>query len=242
MKHYKKIAYTALTVVAVACQLNSAFAQSRMPEGNINVPMTTNDITFKVWRESAYSQLAGTPYLSNEWGKGILKFGNNSIINGVELKYDQIGDALLFKNSAGETMELSDPILEFKIEVPKKTGAELHLFRAGFKPVGKNDELTRYEVLSDGNVKFLKRTVKTVVEEKEYNSSTTLKKIVDNHYYYVVKPDQAPVQVSKSDIVDAIGDKKSELTAYIKSQKLNLKKESDILKVFEYYFTISKAS
>ncbi len=243
MKSRGKIASAIFGIIALVGYADLSHGQSRLPEGYIaNNSLNTMDITGKVWRQVGYSELSGSPYLSSEWGKGIVKLANNKVTNGIDLKYDQIADVLLYKNSKDEVMEIAEPVAEFKIAVKTKKGEEQHLFRTGFKPVGNNKESSFYEVLSDGNVKFLKKTIKFITEEKEYNSSTVVKKINDKIAYYIVKPDEAPILVSKSekDILGAINDKKSELTNYIGENKLNLKKDEDILKLLEYYFTITK--
>ncbi|WP_379085815.1 hypothetical protein [Pedobacter sp. UC225_65] len=243
MKPNRKITYTVLALTIMLCYANLSYGQLKpLVEGYIPSALNTMDITGKVWRQVGYSELSGSPYLSSEWGKGIVKLANNKVTNGIDLKYDQIADVLLYKNSKDEVMEIAEPVAEFKIAVKTKKGEEEHLFRTGFKPVGNNKESSFYEVLSDGNVKFLKKTIKFITEEKEYNSSTVVKKINDKIAYYIVKPDEAPILVSKTekDILGAINDKKIELTNYISENKLNLKKEEDILKLLEYYFTITK--
>lgn len=201
------------------------------------------DLKGEVMRTMNYTEITGSPYYMDAWTKGIIRFKDNRVVNGVSLKYDQVQDVLLFLNSKGEPMELTEPVLEFKLGFLGIGNANDKLFRSGFKPTGKNTEKSFYEILSDGNVKFIKKTVKTILENKEFNSATTTKKIVDRATYYVVKADNLPVQVSKNEksILAAIGDKNAELTAYIKANKLNLKEDQDILKLFEYYFEISKS-
>lgn len=224
-----------LTIAVMAIILfctNTIFAQN-----------VVYDMNGRGYKPKSYSEIEGDPYLLKDWSKGVVKFANNTIINGIDLKFDQIDGVLLYKDAKGETMEVADPVLEFKIGEPLPGFTMQRLFRTGFKPVGNNTEKTFYEVLSDGNVKFIKRAFKTIIEEKEYNSPTNVKKIVEKVNYYVVKTDGTLIPVSKNEkaILAAIGDKNTELTAYIKANKLNLKNDADILKVFEYYFGISKA-
>lgn len=189
----------------------------------------------------SYTDISGSPFLMDAWAKGIVKFADNKVVNGLDLKYDQVADKLQYLNPKGETWELTEPVSEFKITFP---GGERNekLFRAGFKPVAKNTERSFYEILSDGNVKFVKKTIKSILETKEFNSATTVRKITGRDVYYVVKDNQpAPVSKNEKSILGAIGDKNAELSAYIKSNKLNLKEDNDILKLFEYYFEISKS-
>lgn len=199
------------------------------------------DIKGEALRPNSYSEVSGSPYYMDAWTMGIIRFKDDRIVNGVELKYDQLSDLLLFKNSKGETIEITEPISEFKINFPGASGDKL--FRSGFKPSGNNTSKSFYEILSDGNIKFIKKTIKNIIEIKEYNSASATKKISTKDFYYVVKADNLPVQVNKNEknILAAIGDKESELEGYVKANKLNLKNDTDILKLFEYYFEISKS-
>lgn len=195
----------------------------------------------RVLRQTNYSDVSGSPYLFQDWSKGTVTFKDGKASDKVELKYDQMSDILLFKNSTGAEMEVADPIKEFVISDPKLGTSRI--FRHDFKPVDDYNEQSFYEVLYDGSVKFTKKVKKSIMTEREYNASTDTKKIIEKPVFFIVKDNQ-PILVNKNEkaILAAIGDKTPELTKYVKENKLNLKNDADILKVLEYYATISKGS
>ena len=198
---------------------------------------TVYDISGTNWKEKKYVEVNGSPFLSDKWGKGIISLGGNRTVNGLELKLDLIDGSILYKNAAGQIMELAEPVAEFKIEYGEKE----RLFRSGYKLARDNTKNPYLEVLSDGNVKFLKRTAKVIFEEKDYSGKTS-KNINEKISYYIVKDgvNAIPVNRDIKSIATAIGDKEEELKTFVKANNLNLKEDADILKLFEYYHNISK--
>lgn len=208
---------------------------------NKSFSQAVSDITGKNYRIKLPTEVTGTPYFSDDFAKGIIKLRSGKIINGLSLKYDLKEDLVLYKDSKDSTMEVAEPIAEFKMESTTPE-TKYHLFRSGFNKANGNTEDSFYEILSDGNVKFIRKDVKYTKEFSEYNSKTTVKSIEDKITYYVVKADNTPILVNKTEksILNALGNKQTELADFIKIQKLNLKRDGDILKVFEYYQSINK--
>lgn len=193
------------------------------------------DVAGKNLRQRSVSDFVGSPLLSEQWSKGVIKFADNTTSN-QEIKYDQLEDVVLYKNDKEETLVAIDPIKEFSIFLIKDGKAQEKVFRSGFNAVNDNSDKAFYEIIADNNLKFLKRTIKIIVEEKEYNAGSATKKITDKTYYFVVKSN-TPISVSKNEksILTAIGDRNTELSTYIKTNKLNLKNDGDIIKLFAYY-------
>lgn len=199
-----------------------------------------SDITGKNYRIKLPTEVTGTPYFSDDFAKGIIKLKSGKIINGLNLKYYLMDDLVLYKDSRDSIMEVAEPIAEFKLESTTPE-TKYHLFRSGFNKSNGNTENSFYEILSDGNVKFIKKDVKYTKEFSEYNSKTTVKSIEDKITYYVVKADNTPIIINKTEksILNALGNKQTELSDFIRVKKLNLKRDGDILKVFEYYQSLN---
>jgi len=201
-----------------------------------------SDVNGRNYRVKSSSDIKGSPYFTDNFIKGILKLKNGKEINGLALKYDLMDDLVLYKDAKDSIMEVAEPIAEFKLESVNEPAIPYHLFRSGFNKVNGNTDNSFYEVLSDGNVKFIRKNIKYIKEFTEYNAKTSDKSIEDKITYYIVKPDNTPIPVSKNEksILNVLDNKKDELSAFIKSNKLSLKKDADILKVFEYYQSINK--
>ncbi|MFD0941227.1 hypothetical protein [Pedobacter boryungensis] len=185
-------------------------------------------------KQIEYFELDGSPFFLKTWVKGDVIFDNGKIIKNVELKYDQVKDALIFLSNENEELYFIDPIKEFNLN----DGAINYLFRNGFAPYKDFSSDTYFEILLQGKIMLLKKVIKTIVETKEYNSATTIKKIINNLNLYIVK-DNKIIATSKESIkiiANAIDPQKSSsLIEFSELNKLNPRKEEDLKKILKYY-------
>ncbi len=176
--------------------------------------------------------LEGEPYLYKDFKKAFVRFAN-AATSPFEIKYDQLADEVVVKGEGEREYAFSDPILEFKFQDTKKT------FRSGFASTSpKTSEKSFYEVIFDGNIKYIKRASKIVLEARVYNGAA-IKKIEEDNAYFIVKPggNPEPVKNNEKSILAAIG--KPELSAYVKTNKLNLKNDEDVAKLLAYNDSLS---
>lgn len=212
-------------VTLMATLHNDAFAQT----------VQMNSRVLK--QQNFYSEISGSPYLYNDWSKGSVTLNDGKIVENLDIRFDQLTDVISYKNERDEEMEVAEPVKEFKVKVKGVN----RLFRAGYLPAGNNTATNFYEVLVDGNVQFLKRLKKDIMTTRDYNATADTKTVTEKISYYIVKNNQ-PVLVAKNEkaVLAAIGDKSTELTAFIKQNKLNLKNDEDISSLVEYYNKLPK--
>ncbi|RZK41460.1 MAG: hypothetical protein EOO90_11175 [Pedobacter sp.] len=194
-----------------------------------------SDVRGNVLRQNSYVEMDGSPYLSEKWQNGTVIFASGKIVKDVALKYDQVKDELLFSGKDNEEYYFNEAVAEFTL---KGENDKISVFKNGF-PVLKN--LTKnsfYEILVDGEVKLLKKNIKTINESKEFNSATTTRSIEENLSYYIFKANSL-VQLKKGDLkslASALDPQKSEaIIEFARNNKLNLNKEEDLKKLLIYY-------
>ena len=171
--------------------------------------------------------LVGDAYLYNDFKKAFVRFPN-AVTSPYEIKYDQLADEVVVKGEGTQEFAFSDPILEFRFQDTKRT------FRSGFASTSpKTSEKSFYEIIFDGNVKYIKRAAKVVIEARVYNG-LAVKKIEEDNAYFIVKPggNPEPVKNNEKSILAALG--KPELSEYVKKNKLNLKNDEDVAKLLAY--------
>jgi len=189
-------------------------------------------------RSRNYVNLKGSPYFVNDWSKGVIKQSNGQSIKDIEVKYDQLQDELIFKDVNGQELGFAVPVIEFKIDYVVNGLAKSSLFRNGFEPFRGSTELSYYEVLYNGQLKLAKKNAKRVEEYREYNSATITKSIIERtKYYYYTANKLFEFNADNKSIMAAFGESATPLLEYIKENKLNLKKEEDLIKVFSFYST-----
>jgi hypothetical protein len=189
-------------------------------------------------RSRNYVNLKGSPYFVNDWSKGVIKQSNGQSIKDVEVKYDQLQDELIFKDVNGQELGFAVPVVEFKIDYVVNGLAKSSLFRNGFEPFRGSTELSYYEVLYNGQLKLAKKNTKRVEEYREYNSAITTKSIIERtKYYYYTTNKLSEFNADNKSILKAFGESATPLLEYIKENKLNLKTEEDLIKMFNFYST-----
>ncbi|MDP9046924.1 MAG: hypothetical protein M3N14_02230 [Bacteroidota bacterium] len=185
---------------------------------------------------SGYTDVQGSPFLSDKWAKGMVKMADGRTFKEVRLKYDQVKDELYFQDKKNDTLIFVDPVKEFKIEYDY--GDDLHekLFRNGYKNIPNSTEGSFFEVLSDGTAQLLKRTTKSILESKEYNSTTTVKRFDTNaKYYIVISGTVLPIKKDKKSILTVLSNRRDQLENYMRTNNINLKSDEDLVKLMAYY-------
>jgi len=194
-----------------------------------------HDINGTPITRSRYQDVSGSPFLADGWSAGTVKFTNGvSYKDNLFLKYNVKDDELYFKGKNDEPLLFVDSVAEFAIKGP---AGVIHHYRNGFKPIDGYTNRSFFEVLADGTVELLKKTNKTILETKAYNSPTTERSFVEVNQYYLLRSGKA-MPIRKRDnksILSVLSDKQPALEKYIKDNNLNLKNDSDFSKLIIYY-------
>jgi hypothetical protein len=219
----KEILLLAFTALSFFVSIHSASAQFEfMGVDNMGQPIVVKQ----------YVDVKGTPYLVDEWVAGSVKFNDGVLFEGLQLKYDQVEDVLMFLDKAKNAQIFVKPVMEFKIGE--------RVFRRGYVPVDGASPMAFYEVLSDGKTQLLKRTSKKVHEELTYNSATKIKSINETNTYYISKSENqlTKVKKDKKSITNVLSDKTAALESYFKTNRPDLKQDADLAKLMVYYNSI----
>ena len=214
----KKIIAPLLGIICLATAAQAQFMQ---------------DINGRVVTEMAYTDVDGSPYLVEEFNKGIVRTAkDDQVYDGIPMRYDAYKDELEYEKD-GKYYRLGPEIVSFSIP----TGDALYEFRRGFPAVGDFTENNFYQVLHDGNTKLLKHYGKRMREEKAYNSATTTKRFDDVEQLYVLKGGTMyPIKKNdKKELLKLLSDEKNLMNYVIKEEQLNFKTEGDMVKLLEEY-------
>lgn len=223
----KNIKYIALAIIGIA-SVEIANAQGNAPLLSGGVQGYVPRISFdggKTIRNigGVQREVEGSPFINEKWTKGVVYFVNGQSGEADKLNYDAI-DKVLVTQRDGQEMLYSQPIKEFIL----KDGTKDRKFRK------MNDNF--YEVLYDGNTKLLKLHTKAIIETASYGSAQPINKIGDEAIFYVVGPNNTFEQVKNDKaLLAAVSAKQEAVKKYVKDSSLNLKKESDMVKLLTYY-------
>lgn len=221
------LAFTAVTLIAAS---ESACAQFAIVD-NMGTPIQTK----------LYTDVQGSAYLHDTWMKGSVMAANGTLYDGVELMYDQVEDVLMFKGEKGEAKIFTQPVVEFTIKTDKQhVTFKEQLFRRGYRPIDGASPAAYYQVLADGKTQLLKRTSKKIFEDQPYGSATKVKAFqATNHYYLAQNDELTKIKADKKTILKTLGNQEASLEAYLKKERLDLRKDDDLAKLVAYYNSLN---
>ncbi|GGH13256.1 hypothetical protein [Pedobacter zeae] len=195
------------------------------------------DIAGRPLIPNKYAEIKGDIYFNENWSKGYVISADGKKNNTYFLKYDEIEDVPVYL-SKEEAYTFVDRIIEFSLI--DDSGIAV-IFRNGFKPSSKTTEQSYFQVIYDGDIKLLKKNIKNIIEDREYNSATTVKKITTSPLYFLIDYSQNIIQIKRDtkSILGVLG-KNEAVSNYMKENKLDLKKDPDLIKLLTFYSTIIK--
>lgn len=179
----------------------------------------------------------GDNYLDKKWNKAnILLYQTETIIEGYPVKYDVKSDLIEIKTNVGIKV-LDVKKVKNLVWVDSISSAPHYFVNAGeFKKEGVPSK-GLLEVLVDGTLPLVKKT-EFFVKKPTYNAAldvgTRDTKIYPKETTYFVKEGEMIKVKGKKDIAAAAPERAKEVEAFIKVNKLNVNKEADLIKVFEF--------
>jgi len=191
-------------------------------------------------KDNHYTDIEGSPYFYSGWAEGQAKLSDGKTYTNLLLKYDEIEGSVSFKYKPEDTeMAFAVPAVEFSFVYITDDNARKAHFMNGFAPVHNTDGSSFYQVLSNGNTKLLKRTVKKILKSTEYNATAITRHVEETTTYYLAK-DKTPVKINNSNkaVLAALGDKADRLKKYIPDYNIDAKNDDDFAKLIDYYNTL----
>jgi len=190
-------------------------------------------VSSKNFNSEKYTGIRGTPFLQEKWNRGIV-ITNNGVYNDLELKID-LFDSKVYFNKNDESFELLDQIIGLKL-YPKwpDTSAALSFMRGINQNSIKPEQYVQI-LVGSGTVQFYRSDIKQLTEMSEINAGM-VKTFANTSRYYIKKGDQYKlIKLAKEEVLPFLQDKEAAVNSLITDQKLNLKKESDIVKLLQGY-------
>ncbi|GAB2558390.1 hypothetical protein [Spirosoma aerophilum] len=183
-----------------------------------------------------YEGLRGTPYFLPEWNKGQIEMTAGQNYTNVLIKFNAYQQHLmLLRTWAGNDSIIVDAE-QVKRFTLKNNEGQTYVFKR--LPTAKtNDQALKdgyFLVLYEGKNALLKRVSKSFKPadyKNPYSNDVRYDAFRDTFSYYLLKPDQTLTKVKLSDksIIDALGDKKEELKAFVKQENLYFKTDNDAI-------------
>ena len=191
-----------------------------------------NDLLYGVPVEAG--SVSQDHFLDKKWNMAtILLYESDMMIEGYPVKYDVIGDALEIKARNGikqiETRKIKSLVwLDSLTNLPCYFINGKEYLKSGLPFSG------FLEVLSDGQMPLLKKC-NVWSKKSTYESDTEYEMIYRMEQLYYSKGKETTKVGSKKNLIAAFGDATGEIQSYITINKLDVSKQKDLQRIFEYY-------
>jgi hypothetical protein len=198
-----------------------------------NAQLLRDPISGSYYVEQRDIDLRGTPFLYDEWRPAYILYSDGLQLKNVQVKFSVYKNKPLF-NRNDSLFEFVKEVDEFILYNPEGDSV---IFRKGYAGMEGITAKTYLQVVQEGKVGLVKLLTKQMIERKEFNSATPIIELSSTSgTLYLVQGDKL-VKVKKDDdaLKQTMKDKWDVIAAYVKQNKLSLKKEQDIATVVQYY-------
>lgn len=232
-------------IVVVLCLLISFFGKAQLNKGKYagNDGATKNlefyDDNGNLIPIGYHPDINGSPMLYPKTGIGTILFQNNITLSDSLINYSLVDDKLYFTKS-GKYYSFKQPVKEFTIQyVLDSLNIINYHFKAGFPKIDNHETSVLYELLYEGNAfQLLKWQHKNVEERVNYGSAND-KEFVTAFVYYLYFPsknkmEKLGMKISLNDLKKFLPNYTTKMDAYLGHHKINFKKESDLLLLFQF--------
>jgi hypothetical protein len=223
-----------------------AYCQSAIPL-NIRAQITAERLSSQNWEKVGNSivgipippgDVVGDVYLDSKWNLGsIMVDEKKTLVEGYPMKYDLKSQNIEIKTSSGIRV-LGVKNVAHMVWLDSITRQPRYFVNAARYKEDGVPMIGLMEVLFDGEKALLKKTKlnvrqPTYVPAMDVGSRDT--KLYKKSAYYYNNGTEVVEIKSKKKFIDSLGDHGSEVGQYMKENRLDVKTETDLVKIFEFY-------
>jgi len=183
--------------------------------------------------------IQGSPYLTDEFITGTIFTTSKTQFVNVPLRYNIYNDQLEFKTPSNEIQAMVAPEIIEKVDFGSFTMvyvpySDVKKMRRGF-----------FKVLEDGNASLYARselTFKEATKPAAYKDAEPPKFVSKPNTYYIrVGMEQAIKVGNKKDVVKIFPEHQTEITSFIKKNKIKTNNPESLKKLIQYYNSLVKS-
>ena len=223
-----------LYILIFSCATPSLFAQI---SGNAVPTVQFADANGRIL-PAGVAGVQGTPYLFEKFGQGKVVFVNGMESVDSNLNYSLVDHKLYYTQKKGLYV-VNQQAKEFTLySVDKEKNKISKQFMCLFPSVDDNTPATFYEVLGKGdNLQLLKYTSKRIKESAVYGGAPLKEYVLDDLFYIYDKGAKKMIvmgsALSLKSIKKTLPNYATQMDAYLNANKLNLKKEEDMIQLLQ---------
>ena len=218
--------------------IHESFGQLEFRNSNVGRLINLEDFNGRSLLKKYDPDIAGSPFINADWIPAKITLMKGKEIGPLLVKLNIESNKLYFIDTAGKELIAPEGIVK-KIDFINyySKDSTRYIFKSGYPNIDKQNENYLYQVLTEGKIELLAKKFKYIRTIKNELSGETIKDFVDGAItLYVYSFDNIQPFQSKMDfVISLLIDKQEEVNTFINANKINLKKTSDLIKLFGYY-------
>jgi hypothetical protein len=182
--------------------------------------------------------ITGSPFINTEWVPATITLSKGKEIGPIPVKLNIESNELYFRDSTGKEMIAFEGLVK-KIDCLNFYSGDSirYVFKNGYPGIDKQNENYYYQVFTEGKIELLAKRSKYIRTVKDELSGEITKEFVEGVtllYVYAFGIMQA-FHPNKSFVTSLLEDKEQAINTFISTNKINFKKNADLIKLFNYY-------
>ncbi|RZK19106.1 MAG: hypothetical protein EOO43_12005 [Flavobacterium sp.] len=193
-------------------------------------------VDFQPIKPTNYTDVQGSPYLMGNdiYKTGIATISSTQVYkDDIKLLYNQLTDEVTFQYGKELPLAFSKRPVSFVIYNYTIDGLKSELkFSSGFPSAQDSKGLAYYQILVEGDIKLLKRNIKTISESKGYGQSTIKRTFNDDTTYFLFGKDNKLKKINSYKDFLSLNDT---MKTFIDENKLKKNSVENFIALTNYY-------
>ena len=218
--------------------MHESFGQLEFRNSNVGRLINLEDFNGRSLLKKYDPDITGSPFINADWIPAKITLAKGKEIGSLLVKLNIESNQVYFLDSTGKEMIAIDGLIK-KIDFINYYSKDSirYIFKSGYPNIDKQNENYIYQVFTEGKIELLAKKFKYIRTVKNELSGEIIKDFVDGSItLYVYSFDNIQLFQPKIDFVlSLLIDKHEEVNTFINANKINLRKTSDLIKLFSYY-------
>lgn len=216
----------------------TAFCQLEFRESNVGRMGSFVDFNGRSLMKKYDGDIAGSPFINENWEKAILTLSKGKKTSPVLIKMNIENNELNYMDSSGKEF-IADARQVKRVDYISfyTKDSMRYIFKNGYPAIYNQDTSFYYQVYTEGKIELLGKKTKYIRTYKHDVTGETTKEFLDAAivFYVYTRRTMEEFHPYKSFILTVMRDKEQAVATYMSDNKVNLKKTSHLIKLFNYY-------
>jgi len=218
--------------------IHESFCQLEFRNSNVGRLINLEDFNGHSLLKKYDPDISGSPFINADWTPANIILSKGKAIGPLLVKLNIESNKLYFIDTAGKELIAAEGTVK-KIDLinDHSKDSTKYIFKSGYPNIDKQNENYLYQVFTEGKIELLAKKFKYIRTIKNELSGEIIKDFVDGAItLYVYSFDNMqPLQPKADFVLSLLIDKQEEVNTFINVNKINLKKTTDLIKLFSYY-------